>query len=215
MTAVLAVFIGGCGEEKGPSAAPSASSAAAPPTVTAPAVTAPAPSAAAPPPSASAAPSAPVHDCPKDSTGDGTLAKPCDATGKARMMEVAWTGKMTDDGPSFRVTNKSPSVILYGKIVVYFYDKAGKQLEVKDSSGKTRPNQPCAGNLFGGIMKPKEKAVMNNFSCVKKDVVPEGFAAIEAEMQMVGFADQSEKKSEYYWRNSDLTPDTRPKGGVK
>ena len=33
------------------------------------------------------------------------------------MMEVTWTGKMTDTGPSFRVVNKSPSVILYGKIV--------------------------------------------------------------------------------------------------
>jgi hypothetical protein len=34
-------------------------------------------------------------------------------------------------------------------------------------------------------------------------------------MQMVGFADASEKKNEYYWRNPELTPDTRPKGGVK
>jgi hypothetical protein len=127
---------------------------------------------------------------------------------------VTWTGKMTDTGPSFRVTNKSPSVILYGKLLVYFYDKAGKPLEVKDPGGKARPFQACTGNLFGGVMKAAEKAVIT-FSCVKKDTVPEGTAQIEGEMQMVGFADATEKKSEYFWRNNDLTPEKRAKGGVK
>jgi hypothetical protein len=212
MTAAIAVSIGACAEEHSTSGAPSASSAATPPAPSASASSAPAPSAIAPAASVSA--SGPVHDCPAGSTGDGSLTKPCEAKGTARMMEVTWTGKMTDDGPSFRVTNKSPSVILYGKFVAYFYDKAGKQLEVKDAGGKTHPNQPCVGNLFGGVMKAAEKAVIT-FSCVKKVHVPEGTAAIEGEMQMVGFADQSEKKSEYFWRNNDLTPDTRPKGGVK
>jgi hypothetical protein len=135
--------------------------------------------------------------------------------GGSRMMQVEWTGKMTDAGPSFRVISKSKNVILYGKIVAYFYDKAGKQLEVKDASGKAKPNQPCAGNVFGGVMKPNEKAVMDNFSCIKKDHVPEGTVAIEAEAQMVGFADAAGAKSEFYWRNDDLTPEARPKGGVK
>jgi hypothetical protein len=34
-------------------------------------------------------------------------------------------------------------------------------------------------------------------------------------MQTVGFADAAGTKSEYYWRNSDLVPDVRPKGGIK
>jgi hypothetical protein len=38
---------------------------------------------------------------------------------------------------------------------------------------------------------------------------------IEAELQMVGFPDATGKKVDFYWRNSDLTPDVRPKGGVK
>ena len=63
-------------------------------------------------------------------------------------------------------------------------------------------------------MKPAEKATIT-FSCVKKDNVPEGTTQVEAEMQMVGFADASEKKSEYFWKNGDLTPEARPKGGVK
>ena len=205
--AALAACIAGCSEEHSTSAVPSANSAS-----TRPEVSAPAPSATAP--VASAKESGPVHDCPAGSTGDGSFNKPCEAKGTARMMEVAWTGKMTDTGPSFRVTNKSPSVILYGKVVAYFYDKAGKQLEVKDAGGKPRTNQPCTGNLFSGVMKPAEKAVIT-FSCVKKESVPEGTAQIEAEMQTVGFADASEKKSEWFWKNNDLTPDTRPKGGAK
>jgi hypothetical protein len=209
ITAAALVLTAGCGEEQTKPGASSAQSAAPPPP------SAPAPSAtAAPHPSASASASAPVHDCPAGSTGDGSMAKPCDAKGSARMMEVTWTGKMTDTGPSFRVINKSPSVILFGKIVVYFYDKAGKQLEVKDSGGKTHPSHPCSGNIFGGVMKPAEKAVIT-FSCVKKDIVPEGTAHVEAEMQMVGFADASEKKSEYFWRNNDLTPEKRAKGSAK
>ncbi len=121
---------------------------------------------------------------------------------------------MDDKGPSFRVVNKAKETILYGKAFAYFYDKAGKQLEVKDSDGKPRPYQVCPGNLFSGVMKPAEKAVIT-FSCVKKDHVPEGTAAIEVEMQTVGFADASEKKNEYYWRNPELSPEVRPKGGVK
>jgi hypothetical protein len=39
--------------------------------------------------------------------------------------------------------------------------------------------------------------------------------SIEAEMQTVGFVDESGTKTEFYWRNKDLAPDARPKGGVK
>ena len=206
MTAAVAASILGCSNEPAPSGAPSAQSAPTPPTAAA-------PSASATAPAATASASPPVQ-CPTGSAGEGTMNKPCDAKGSARMMDVVWTGKMGDTGPSFRVTNKSPSPILYGKIVAYFYDKAGKQLEVKDASGKNGPSQVCSGNVFSGVMKPAEKAVIT-FSCVKKENVPEGTAQIEAEAQMVGFADQTEKRSESIWRNNDLTPDARPKGGVK
>jgi hypothetical protein len=190
--------------------APSASASAAPP-----------PSASAPPASASAAPTAsaapePPHDCPPGSTGPGSFSKPCEAKGSSRMMEVKW--KKTDDsGPSFAVTNKSQLVIVHGRIAVYFYDKAGKQLDVKDDSvspPKTRPYHTCAGSFFGGVMKPAEREVLT-FSCVPKSVVPDGTATVEAELQMVGFADPTGKKVDFYWRNTDLTPDVRPKGGVK
>jgi hypothetical protein len=171
----------------------------------------PAPVETAPPP-----PEEPRKDCPEGSSGVGSFEKPCEAKGAERMMEVAWTGKMGDGGaPSFRAINKSKLVILYGKIVVYFYDKAGKQLEVPaGASGKPHPHQDCSGNIFQGVMKPGEKAVLT-FSCVGKSHVPEGTAAIEAEMRMVGFADADGKKNEFYWKNDDLTPDAREKGGIK
>jgi hypothetical protein len=63
-------------------------------------------------------------------------------------------------------------------------------------------------------MNPGEREVLT-FSCVPKKVIPDGTATIEGEMQTVGFADASGKKVDYYWRNADLTPDQRPKGGVK
>ncbi len=204
MLAAAGLLLVGCEEEK--PAGKAAPSAARPQVVSAPE---PKPSA----PVASAAPEEPKHDCIEGSTGDGTFNKPCEAKGTARTMEVTWTGKMDDKGPSFRVVNKSKLTILYGKLVAYFYDKAGKQLEAQDTSEsppKGKPKQVCAGNIFDGPMKPGEKAVIT-FSCVKKANVPDGVAAIEAELEMVGFADESGKKNEFYWRNKDLSPDTRPK----
>jgi hypothetical protein len=201
--AVIALSLCACEEEAAKDA--TAKPAAKPP-VAQPAQTTPPPEKASPP--------EPKHDCPEGSTGEGSFKKPCVATGAARAMEVQWTGKIADEGPFFRVTNKSPLVILYGKIIVYFYDKAGKQLELKDDSGKTRPHQTCTGKIFGGVMKVAEKAVLT-FSCVKKSHIPEGTTQIEGEMQMVGFADPDGEKIDFYWQNEALTPEARPKGGLK
>jgi hypothetical protein len=134
-------------------------------------------------------------------------------SGDARMMEVAYTGKTTDEGPKFSIVNKADQQILYGSIVVYFYDKAGKQLPVKEGA-KSKPHQTCSGNIFAGAVKPSEKIFMF-FSCVKKDHVPAGAVTIEAEIKTVGFADESGKKNEFYWSNPDLVPDERPKSGGK
>lgn len=209
-----AVLVLGCSEEQNtaaPAASSSAASAAKAPAAAASSVAAPtpppAPSAAEPPPNR--------DDCPDGSTGPGTLAAPCEGKGVSRQMEVIWNGKTDDKGPFFKVNSKSKKTILYGKVLVFFYDKAGKQLEVKDEEGKSHPYKLCSGNtIFSGTMAPAEKAVIQ-FSCVPKKSVPEAATVIEAEMQMVGFADASGKKNEFYWRNNDLTPDARPKGGIK
>ncbi len=191
---------------------PPPAASAAPSAEVAPVASTPPASASTPAPSASAP--AVHHDCPKGSAGEGSFDKPCEAKGNARMMDVTWNGKTDDKGPFFRVHNKSANVILYGKIAVYFYDKAGKQLDVPDDSTtppKTVPFRSCSGNMFGGVMKADEKAVVQ-FSCVNKKHVPEGTAAIEAEMQTVGYADASEKKVDFYWHNPALAPDARKKG---
>jgi hypothetical protein len=177
----------------------------------------PAPSVVAAPPAVSApAPEAPPklrEDCPKGSSGVGTSEKPCLASGDSRMMEVTYTGKTTDEGPKFAVVNKSNNQILFGSLVVYFYDKAGKQLQVT-AGDKKRPDQVCSGNIFAGAVKPGEK-IFVFFSCVKKDQVPAGSVTIEAEVKTVGFADEAGRKNEFYWSNPDLVPDERPKGGLK
>jgi hypothetical protein len=201
LAAVLAAWSLGCEEQPKPEPTkpktePTASAAPAP----------------TPSQTASAAPLEPRDDCPDGSAGPGTFEKPCLAEGTARVMKAEWTGKIDDKGPWFRVTNTSKLTILYGLIDVYFYDKKGKQLEVPGD--KPRPMQPCGGNIFAGVMKPGEKATMA-FSCVTKKDVPEGTESIEAEIQMAGFADDSGKKNEFYWKNQDLAPDQRPKGGIK
>jgi len=190
---LLTSLLFACEEEPKKEAAPAKPSAAA--------TVAPPPSAEPPPPPKNR------DDCPKGSSGVGTSDKPCLGSGDARMMEVAYTGKTTDEGPKFSIVNKAESQILFGSLAVYFYDKAGKQLQVGE---KKKPYQPCAGNIFAGAVKPGEKIFMF-FSCVKKDIVPEGTAAIEAEVKTVGFADESGKKNEFYWSNPDLAPDVRPK----
>lgn len=195
-----AVGAGSASASAAPTGAPSAASAAATPS--------------AEPSAAASAAAGPPKECPKGSAGEGSFAKPCEAKGKDRLMEVTWNGKIDDKGPYFRVTNKATQTVLYGKIAVYFYDKAGKQLDVQDTAAtppKAVPYRTCSGNMFSGVMKPAEKAVLT-FSCVEKKHVPEGTAAIEAEMQTVGFTDASEKKVESYWRNNDLSPDARKKG---
>ena len=209
LIAAAAAAIISCSKDE-TKAAPSGS-ASAPPAASTP----PEPSASAPAPSASAV--VVPHDCPKGSTGEGSFAKPCEAKGGARLMEVTWTGKTDDKGPHFKLTNKASLVVLHGKIAVYFYDKAGKQLEVQDTAAtppKAVPYWSCSGNMFGGVMKAAEKAVLT-FSCVDKKHIPDGTAAIEAEMVGVGFSDATEKKVDFYWRNNDLAPDARKKGGVK
>ncbi len=164
-------------------------------------------------PSASAAPE-PHHDCPANSAGEGSFAKPCEAKGTERMMTVKWT-KTDDKGPNFSVKNVGKSTILYGKIVVYFYDKAGKQIDIPDTSEtppKTKHFHSCFGNFFQGVMKPGESATLT-FSCVPKRIIPDGTVTIEAEMQSVGFPDATDKKVDFYWRNADLSPAARAKGG--
>lgn len=184
----------------------------------------------------------PLHQCPAGSTGDGTLSKPCMATGANRMMHVTWTGKIGEKGASFRVVNRSPSAILYGNISVYFYGKAGDQLQGVLTSYTTNSEEHsysrsasvdrigskkttlttsflvsylhCSGNLFGGALKPGEETVIMA-DCVKEENVPKGTTAIEGEMSTVGFADPSEKNVDYYWGNRDLIPEKRQKGGVK
>jgi hypothetical protein len=131
-------------------------------------------------------------------------------------MTVKWT-KTDDKGPNFSVKNIGPNTIIYGRIAVFFYDKSGKSLPLKDDSetpSKTSAYLTCSGTFFQGVMKPSESATFT-FSCVPKKIIPEGTATIEGEMEMVGFADPSEKKIDFYWHNADLAPPTRPKGGIK
>ena len=71
-----------------------------------------------PPPATASAkpPPKPRDDCPEGSSGIGTFDQPCQGSGDSRMMQVEWTGKITDKGPKFAVTNKSKLPILHGTV---------------------------------------------------------------------------------------------------
>jgi hypothetical protein len=155
----------------------------------------------------------PREDCPDGSSGIGTFEEPCKGSGASRMMKVEYSGKTTEKGPKFAITNLTDKPILHGSISVYFYDKAGKQLKAGDEK-KPRSKLGCSGNIFAGMVKPEEKIWMF-FSCVKKDDVPAGAEFIEGEVQRVGFANADGTQNEFYWRNEDLVPDERPKGGIQ
>jgi len=200
---------GSAAVDAAPSAAASASAAAPTPTPS---------TSVASAPSASAAPEV-QHDCPAGSTGGtGSFSHPCEGKGKTRMVLVAWNGKSDDGGsPWFKVESKATKPMLYAHLAIYFYDKAGKQIDAKEpveGSDKTHAFHTCAGNVFAGGLNPSEKA-RYTFSCMKKGDVPAGTTAMEAEATMVGFADASMKKNEFYWKNADLAPEARPKGGIK
>jgi len=205
---LVSLLVVGCGgdESAAGSASASASTAAAP----------------APKPPPSAQPSAsttaepvapPRDDCPKDSKGGGTRTQPCEASGvSTRLMTAKWNGKIDDKGPFFNVSNDSGGTVLYGEVAVYFYDKTGKQLATKDGTKKVTCS---SSNLFIGSLKPAEKALIQ-FGCLRKDGVPDGTEAIEAEIDKVGFVDKKDDtKVDLYWRNKDLSPEVRPKGGPK
>src|SRR5687767_15970776 len=50
-------------------------------------------------------PPKPREDCPECSSGIGTSAEPCKGSVESRMMEVTYTGKITDEAPKFKVKN--------------------------------------------------------------------------------------------------------------
>src|SRR5258706_12406785 len=87
--------------------------AAKPPAATKPSAAAPA---VTPPPVPSTQPAPPKlrDDCPKGSSGVGTSAEPCLASGAARLMEVKYTGKTTDEGPKFQIVNKADQQVCFG-----------------------------------------------------------------------------------------------------
>ena len=60
--------------------------------------------------------------------------------GKKRIMDVTWDKKIGDKGPTFKIVNTGKLEVLYGKIVVYFYDKAGKQIDLP--GGGEQPRAP-------------------------------------------------------------------------
>lgn len=163
------------------------------------------------------APAAGGSGCPDGSSGAGTAQEPCTAKGSARLMRVKWTGK--NDPPTFDVTNDAKRDIIHADIRVYFYDKDGKQLEVKGLLGmppdKTFPTWWSSGWIFSGKPVKAGATQQVSFPSLKAEIVPAGTDAVEAEIDKVAFAGADGNSMDTWWQNKDLGPDARTKGGVQ
>jgi hypothetical protein len=170
------------------------------------ATTATTPSADPPAATPAAAPAKPAgNPCPAGATkGTGTSADPCLATGSNRAIQVTWTGK-TGQRAEFTLKNVSGKAITNISSNVYYYDKAGKVLTVKN--GHMVPGWTGAFALGANETKTQEMGLL-------KAEIPAGAAAIEAETQAVQF-DTGEFGKDVYWANYDLSAYDRPKGGAK
>ncbi len=143
--------------------------------------------------------------------GEGTFFKPCSCKDKAQPvpLEVKYTGKYSDffKQPEWEVTNKTDKDIHWASAAVYYYDKAGKQLEaqIKD---KTYKASRVNGSNF--TLKPKEtKKITIGF---KKDTEPKGIDSMEVVFDGWCFGVYKDKSSHLCIKN-ERAPEERPKSG--
>ena len=168
--------------------------------------------------SASAAPSASVAApagtggvCPPNSSGKGTAEEPCKGTG--RVLEAKWTGK-NNKKSVFSVTNKLKSKVDFVQASIYYYDAAGKQLEIPNKDNPKYPHKSASpsGGLFT-IGPGETKEIELGFTV---DLIPKATKSIELEFNKVGWVSSDPNaKDDVYWENSALAPENRPMGANK
>jgi hypothetical protein len=144
----------------------------------------------------------------KKTAKDCTFEKMCDFDG--RLVEAKWTGKLADDGAVFRVRNLVSRKVTWDDVGVWYYDDAGKRLQIKRDSD-TFEKSWCSGGCIS--LDPGEtKEVSLGF---EKKYVPKGAKSIEAEVVGVGYEDKKDATQTVYFENDGMAPDDRPLGGVK
>ena len=151
----------------------------------------------------------PLLICPLEASGAGTAGEPC--VGTDRALEAKWTGK-NKKASVFSVTNKLMWPVDFVQASAYYYDAAGKQIEVPLSWNSKYRAKSWDGSVGLVMIQPSEtKEVELGYDV---DSIPKATKTIEIEFSKVGFK-VSGSTSESYWQNDSLAPSDRPMGGSK
>lgn len=142
--------------------------------------------------------------------GKGDFFQKCDCKGKGMTppLVAKWTGKMHPffKEPTFEVENTSDKDIHWASASVYYYDKAGKQIEVKL---KDRPDKYKKSSINGSnfTFKPKEKKELA--LGWKEENHPKDAVKIEVVFDGWCYGVYNDKANELCI-NVDRAPDERP-----
>jgi len=150
--------------------------------------------------------------------GDGSFFQKCDC--KAAPQDVPFEAKYTGKyhsffkQPEWDVTNKTDKDINWASANVYYYDKAGKQLEatVKDKkdASKDRKFKSYRVNGSNFTLKPKEtKKITIGFM---QENAPAGAASLEVVFDGWCYGASADKES-HLCINVERSPDERARAG--
>jgi hypothetical protein len=94
--------------------------------------------------------------------GTGTFFEKCDCKAKppAVPLKAKYAGKRSSffKQPEFEVTNTTDKPIHWGSVAIYYYDKAGKQLEAEIDGKKFAASRSNGSNF---TLKPNETKTIN------------------------------------------------------
>lgn len=151
-------------------------------------------------------------------SGDGSFFKMCDckATPQEVPFEAKYTGKYHSffKQPEWEVTNKTDKDIHWASANVYYYDKAGKQLEatVKDKKDASKDRKFKSYRINGSnfTLKPKEtKKITIGFA---QENAPAGAASLEVVFDGWCYGTNADKAS-HLCISGEKSPDERARSG--
>jgi hypothetical protein len=144
-------------------------------------------------------------------SGDGSFFKMCGCNEKVQEapFEAKATGKYGtfSKQPEWTVTNKTDKIVHWASAAVYYYDRAGKQLE---TTIKDKPYKASRVNGSSFTLKPKEtKKVSIGF---KQENAPAGTASMEVVFDGWCYGAYADKETHLCMRVA-RAPDERARSG--
>jgi hypothetical protein len=158
----------------------------------------------APAPAATAASAAPATaNCPAGSTKD---TSGCKATRTARVATIAWNGVTGESSQTLTVKNSAGAPLKDATIAIWFYDAAGKRLDIAGSKKYRIPGDGLGGTINAGASKDITLSVA-------KATLPTGAAEIEGELVKATLVNPDGSDGPI-WQNDDLNADERVMTGT-